>query len=740
MNPDVQSELPDGEPPPGGLAFGDILFIIFRHKFIILFSVLLGIGAAVAVRYVKPPNYESTAQIYVPYVVEIPVLNPNDPTAGITRTGGGEMQMSTEVDLLKSFDTALEVVDKIGAEKILARYGGGSNRLSAAGVVASGIWVGPPRAMSLTVTFSHRDGELVQPVMQAIMDVYMHRHKGLRLGDSDELLRKRDEANERLTKIETSIKELNTKAGVPDLRQRQEALAKSFAELQEQIFQSELELDRRRAALGEMSQSLTNLRAAAISTETITRYSDLLSYIDEFKRRYWTMLYKDDLTTNHPSVLRLESKLQEQQQLKLAMEREYPTLTNYLSAMPRTGGGSNAVSRFDLEIELAELKRLDRNLEADTNRLATMKAEAFALMELERDLSELERQRVEEQRDYEYYANSIKRVQRDEGDSGKVVNMKPMQTPTPPSLNKKKMLKMIGVAFGGCVGMGLGIAFLIDMFLDRSIRRPAQILRLLRLPVVLTIPDMDREESYLLPWAKRNHNRKIMRPDAKQKAAEAAGAMAPWSPDNQLQSYVEGLRERVITHFEVKELSHHPKLVALAGCTPGAGVSTLASGLAASLSRTGSGSVLLVDLNAGDGVTHSFYKGKPGFGPSESPDDENETGVARAENLSLAKRGAGANATDRLDGLLPPEFNEQVPKLKAGAYDYIVFDMTQISPASVTPRMSGRMDLVLFVIESEKTKQHTARSACELMRESRANVVAILNKYHNPVPERLAHD
>jgi hypothetical protein len=48
-----------------------------------------------------------------------------------------------------------------------------------------------------------------------------------------------------------------------------------------------------------------------------------------------------------------------------------------------------------------------------------------------------------------------------------------------------------------------------------------------------------------------------------------------------------------------------------------------------------------------------------------------KTGVARAENLSLAKRGAGANATDRLDGLLPPEFNEQVPKLKAGAYDYI---------------------------------------------------------------------
>jgi len=54
--------------------------------------------------------------------------------------------------------------------------------------------------------------------------------------------------------------------------------------------------------------------------------------------------------------------------------------------------------------------------------------------------------------------------------------------------------------------------------------------------------------------------------------------------------------------------------------------------------------------------------------------------------------------------------------------------------------MSGHMDLVLFVIESEKTKDHSAKSACGLMRDSRANVVAVLNKYYNPVPEWLAHD
>jgi uncharacterized protein involved in exopolysaccharide biosynthesis len=70
MNSGVQSDTQGDQAPAGGFAFGDILFTLFRHKFLILAGVLFGIGAALVVRYVKPPNYESTAQIYVPYIVE----------------------------------------------------------------------------------------------------------------------------------------------------------------------------------------------------------------------------------------------------------------------------------------------------------------------------------------------------------------------------------------------------------------------------------------------------------------------------------------------------------------------------------------------------------------------------------------------------------------------------------------------------------------------------------------------
>jgi Mrp family chromosome partitioning ATPase len=184
-------------------------------------------------------------------------------------------------------------------------------------------------------------------------------------------------------------------------------------------------------------------------------------------------------------------------------------------------------------------------------------------------------------------------------------------------------------------------------------------------------------------------------------------------------------------------MEHNPKLVAVTACMVGAGVTTLASGLAAALSRTGNGSVLLVDLNAGEGVTHSFYKGKPGYGPAESIEAD-DVALKGNQNLSLAKIPSGQSKRDRLSWILPPSFNEM--SLKSEAYDYVVFDMTAITPASVTPRLSGHMDLVLFVIESEKTRDYVARHAVGLMRESRANVIAILNKYYNPVPSWLARD
>lgn len=739
MNSGVPSDNQGDQTPAGGFAFGDILFTLFRHKLLILAGVILGSVAALVVRFVKPPNYESTVQIYVPYVVEKSVFNPADPENPIRATGGGgEVQLNTEVDLLKSFDTALEAARRIGPAKILERYGGGSNELAAAGVVASGLYVNPPKTMSLTVTFSHRDPDLVQSAMKTIEAVYMEKHLKLRQGGSDVFTERSDEARKKLEGIERDLTALKTNAGVPDIRERLRAVTKEYAEIETRLLKSQTELASRRAELGAFTVQ-TNAQTAVVPPEMIGSYSDVLSVIEDIKKRQRTLLL-DDVTTNHPAYVKLENRMRIQLQQKVDLEKQHPALTNYVSSpRGRSDAATNSV-RFDLEAEWADINKLERTIKSDQAVLTALKEETFRLMELEPKLSELERRRDAINKEYEYLISSVDTMQKDDNGRGGPVYMKEMQKPTPPKLDKKKMLKLVGAAFGGFVGLGLGIAFLIDLILDRSIRRPAQVVRDLRLPVILTIPDANRGEASFWPWPRRNKNLKVMRPDKHAAAEKNSNAVAPWSPDNYLQSHIEGLRERVITHFEVKHAEHNPKLVAVTACMEGAGVTTLASGLAATLSRTGSGSVLLVDMNNGEGVTHSFYKGKPGYGPAESIDADDIDEKPDKKNLSLTKRSSGDPQQDRLNGILPPGFNQLSPKLKATAYDYIVFDMTAITPASVTPRLSGHMDLVLFVIESEKTKDYSAKHACGLMREARANVVAILNKYHNPVPAWLAHE
>ena len=167
-------------------------------------------------------------------------------------------------------------------------------------------------------------------------------------------------------------------------------------------------------------------------------------------------------------------------------------------------------------------------------------------------------------------------------------------------------------------------------------------------------------------------------------------------------------------------------------------MSTLASGLAAELSKTGDGNVLLVDVNGDQGSAHSFHKGKPGCGVAEVLEAGSRADGLVQEHLYVASLQAGTSA--ELAMVLPKRFNHLVPKLKASDYEYIIFDMPPVSPTSATPRLASHMDITLLVLELGKTGQQVAARASALMRESRANVAAVLNKYHQHVPAGLSQE
>jgi Mrp family chromosome partitioning ATPase len=214
-------------------------------------------------------------------------------------------------------------------------------------------------------------------------------------------------------------------------------------------------------------------------------------------------------------------------------------------------------------------------------------------------------------------------------------------------------------------------------------------------------------------------------------------AVAQWNSSHPLRSYHEALRDRLITYFEVRNMTHKPKLVAVTSCSPGAGVSSVAAGLAATLSETGDGNVLLVDMNVEHGAAHPFFQGKPAIGLGEALDAEDRQPAQVRENL-YAVSASVTNGS--LTQALPKRFSSLIPRFKASDYDYIIFDMPPVTQTSLTPRLSSYMDMVLLVLEAEKTSLGIAGKAVELLRESRASVAAVLNRKRKYVPSWLLEE
>jgi Mrp family chromosome partitioning ATPase len=210
--------------------------------------------------------------------------------------------------------------------------------------------------------------------------------------------------------------------------------------------------------------------------------------------------------------------------------------------------------------------------------------------------------------------------------------------------------------------------------------------------------------------------------------------LVPWDPRHKLRPFYEGLRDRLITHFEIENLTRKPKLVALTSCAEGSGVSTIAAGLAASLSETGEGKVLLVDMNMKNGAAHHFYKGDLACGLDDALEIEKRNNALVQDHLYVVTEGTN---NDNLPRILPKRFDHLVPKLHASDYDYIIFDMPQVSQVSVTPRLARFMDMVLMVVESEKSDREVVKRASTLLANSQAKVSVILNKEQTHVPKWL---
>jgi polysaccharide biosynthesis transport protein len=667
------------------LSLNEILFMLFRHKWKILLFALAGLGAAAAMYFLIPPVYESEAKLLVRYVVDRSAVDNLD-TANKNVGLPSESVINSEVEILNSTDLATQVAEAIGVDRLAKATGqkpdlakvsqGISKALKVKAILDTNI---------ISVSYANEDPELARQVLQEIVTRYFDKHLEVHrsAGTFDFVTRQTEQLQTELSRTEEELKQLKAKAGVTSLAESTTSLATELTNTQQDLDKAEGELASQQARTKEIEKSLIGSETKQSTTTSIPQVGSDVVREDQSLAARETQLrqMETELLAKYTPENRIvkikQAQIEELVNQRRDLEKKHPGL---LATVSSANGTSPDGNRVDIVSERARLVELSSRRDTLKARLSNLQEKAKLLSEYGPRIGQLERTAEVQETNYKYLQSSLEKARIDETlDPARMPNISVVQKPEIGVRATRDALKKIlpALAIGG-LAIGIAIALLIEMVVDRTVKRPIEMETKLRIPLLLSIPDFATLGSARLRLHDANN-------DLQRVATE--GARPDFDPSEEtgvlLRPFCEAIRDRLGLYFELNGMNHKPKLVAVTGLSTNAGASTLASGLAASLSEGREGKVLLVD--------------KP---------------------------------------VAPKRFYDMLLELKESDVDYVVFDMPALGNTSSTLPLAGFMDKVLLVVEAEKSNRDAVKRAYAQL-AAKSDVSVIFNKSRSYGPKWL---
>jgi uncharacterized protein involved in exopolysaccharide biosynthesis/Mrp family chromosome partitioning ATPase len=656
-----------------GMKLGDILFALFKRKRTIIVCAVVGILAAAAVYFFFPPSYESQAKLLVRYVTERSAVDPIEAEkAAAASNNEADRVIGAEMEILTSWDLAVQAAQAIGPSRLLP----------------------PPQ-------------DLLSRIVRAIGLKGLLPPSGASATES-----------EAAAAITSGLKVTSSKGSniiLVSYKNRDPQVATMvLQELLSRYFVKHLEVHRSAGAFDFVTQQTDQVRARLSQTEDALQALREKTGIASLKEGSVA------LTTE-------AAKTQEQLNAAEADLAERQALANQI-VEKKTKGWRTKTASSESSPQSAKAKVAGTQAKIDTlkSRLRDIQLRTKQLSELGPQIEELERKREMDEGNYKYFAASLEKARIDEAlDPSKMPNISAVQRPSPPSFETKKRDKILMALIGGGIALGVALALLKGLILNQTVGRPLQLETRLHIPLMLSIPYANGR--FALP-----HN-----------GSQNPGALtterrnpklAPWEAGHFIRPYCDAIRDRLGLYFELNHLTHKPKLVGVTGMSEDGGTSTLAAGLAASLSETNDGKVLLVDVNLGPQEVHPFFKGKPAY-PLNKALKPSDSIASAADNLYLATVGSPNSGGPAQLGL--KKFFDMMPNMKASDFDYIIFDMPALDQTSPTWGMAAFMDKVLMVVEAEKDSREAIKRSYGKLIAERNNVAVVVNKARSYVPKWL---
>jgi polysaccharide biosynthesis transport protein len=727
----------------------DILYVLFKHKWKIMICGLMGLAAAAAFFLKTKPLYKSEAKILIKYVIQRDALDDHEAQM---EAGGrsGEQVVGTELEIMRSLDLSGSVADSVGVDRILGAPGG--SRDNAATTILAGLEFKPIAKGSNVVYASYQnpDPALAVEVLSAVVKEYSKRHLEIHrsVGAFDTVQEQVNEVKERLRKTEQELGKLKSETGIISVSDESLSLASQRDRITQELATTEAELASQKSRVDDLEKEVGQVEGAlpeAPVEAAVHRPSNQeLELFTEISERLKLLQREDfELTAKfkegNPMVVRNREEIQRLKQQRQEMIGKSPGLVAEGSA---SGAEGNLVS-LDPATLLAQARAKLRELEAKhkvfKKHLAEQEVRFVRLSTVGLQIADLERRMEMEDAEYRLLESKLKKARVDLTlDPSRMAGIQTLQEPSPPvrAFGETAKKIVLGLAAAGFL-VGIGLAFIIELVIDRRIKRPTEIETRMQLPLLLSIP-------YVRP---KNRGALMISNERKGESAgdvggsvlpavrEANGFHAlPGKTDHFIHPYSEAIRDRIVFNFQINNMTHKPKMMAVTGLSAGAGTSTIAAGLAKAFSDINGAKVLLVDLNSAYPDDNPMFGNKPLHSLVGALQAARNTRFKEgSQNLYLAS--AAARKTDpNSTAFGPMHLYELLPHFRASEFDYVIFDMPPMAQTSPTLAMAGLMDKVLLVVDGEDTSRDTLKWGYSELVKGRADVSCVFNKARSHAP------
>lgn len=736
-------------PAKGGLGLQDILFVLFKHKWKILLLSVLGLSAAAAVFVTRQPLFESRAKIMISYVLQRGGAEANDKQVEAGGRTGGQV-VNTEMVILRSADLAAEVAQAVGVERL------GANATEATAVVQGGLEVAPESRESnvLVVNYRHPDPVIARDVLQELVKLYPKRHLEIHrsVGAFDAVAAQVKAIRDKLMATEQQLNKLKADSGIISVQEDSLMLAVQRDKSQQDLVAAEAELAAQASKVDALAKRLggspetsvangsaSESSAPAAKPEQIEEYRELCRRLEFLQGKHLEL--SDKLAPGNPQVIRSQREIDTAKAARNALLAKFPGLGSAVTTS--TGDGDAPVDpAAELEHERIVLDSIQARVGRFKENLAAVEARFKKIAEIGPQLTELEREREMQDGEYRLLESNLKKAEVDRSlDRSEMPGLKLVEQPTEPVQSFSEMTQklMLGLAGAG-VAAGLGLAFLLELVVDRRITRPTEIESRLQVPLMLSIP-------YVRP----KHRGAALISHEQDEATEKEGKLLPAvrgangfpfpnRTDHFIHPYSEAIRDRIVFNFQINNMTHKPKLMAVTGLSAGAGTSTIAAGLAKAFSEVNGAKVLLVDLNSEYPDDNPMFGSKPLHSVVGALQAARNTRFKEGgQNLYLAS-AAATKSDPNATPFGPMHLYELLPHFRASEFDYVIFDMPPMGQTSPTLAMAGLMDKVLLVVDGEDTSRDALKWGYSELVKGRADVSCVFNKARSHAPRWVAGD